>query len=77
MQTAILGLSELLVTMAMAHFWLGERLTAIQWIGATLLIISMALIGLERSQTKRSPGGLLSWLSPPSLPTDIPWQPHD
>jgi drug/metabolite transporter (DMT)-like permease len=77
MQTAILGLSELLVTMAMAHFWLGERLTTIQWIGATLLIISMTLIGLEKPQPKRSPGGLLSWLSPPNLPTDFPWQPHD
>jgi drug/metabolite transporter (DMT)-like permease len=77
MQTAILGLSEILVTMAMAHFWLGERLTTIQWIGAILLITSMALIGLEKKQPKRSPGGLLSWLSPPSLPSDFPWQPHD
>ncbi len=77
MQTAILGLSELIVTMGMAHFWLGERLTTIQWIGAILLIISMALIGLEKSQPKSKPGGLLSWLSPPGLPADIPWQPHD
>ena len=77
MQTAILGLSELLVTMAMAHFWLGERLTTTQWLGATLLLVSMALIGLEKPQPNHSTGGLLSWLSPPSLPTDFPWQPHD
>lgn len=78
MQTAILGLSELLVTMGMAHFWLGERLTTIQWIGAILLIVSMVLIGLEKpKKTKRRPGGLLSWLSPPGLPADFPWQPHD
>ncbi len=77
MQTAILGLSELVITMGMAHFWLDERLTTIQWIGAILLLTSMGLIGLERSQPKRSPGGLLSWLSPPGLPADFPWQPRD
>jgi len=77
MQTAILGLSELVVTMALAYIWLGERLTTIQWAGAILLLISMGLIGLEKPQQKDSPGGLLSWLSPPSLPTDFPWQPHD
>ena len=77
MQTAILGLSEIIVTMGLAHFWLGERLTTIQWIGATLLIVSMALIGLEKTQPKRGPGGLLGWLSPPGLPADFPWQPHD
>ena len=77
MQTAILGLSEILITMALAYYWLGERLTVIQWIGAIMLIVSMALIGLEKSQPKRSPGGLLSWISPPSLPADFPWQPHD
>ncbi len=77
MQTAILGLGELIVTMGLAHFWLDERLTTIQWIGAFLLLISMGLIGFEKSQPKRAPGGLLSWLSPPGLPADFPWQPHD
>ncbi len=77
MQTALLGLSEILVTMVLAYYWLGERLTTIQWVGALLLITSMALIGLEKAKPKRSPGGLLSWLSPPGLPTDFPWQPHD
>jgi drug/metabolite transporter (DMT)-like permease len=78
MQTAILGLSELLVTMVFAQFWLGERLTPIQWIGAILLLISLSLIGLEKPpQAPSRPGGLLSWLSHPSLPTDFPWQPHE
>lgn len=77
MQTAILGLSELIVTMALAYIWLGERLSLIQWIGAFLLIASMALIGFEKPQPKRLPGGWLSWISPPTLPSDIPWQPHD
>lgn len=78
MQTAILGLSELLVTMAFAQLWLGERLTIVQWVGAILLLASLSLIGLEKpTQAKRRPGGLLSWLSHPSLPTDFPWQPHE
>jgi drug/metabolite transporter (DMT)-like permease len=78
MQTAILGLSELLVTMIFAQIWLGERLTLVQWIGASLLLISLLLIGLEKpTQAKGKPGGLLSWLSHPSLPTDFPWQPHE
>jgi drug/metabolite transporter (DMT)-like permease len=78
MQTAILGLSELIVTMLAAQLWLGERLNAIQWAGAVLLSISLVLIGLEKkSPQKRSPGGWLSWLSHPSLPSDLPWQPHE
>jgi drug/metabolite transporter (DMT)-like permease len=78
MQTAILGLSELLVTMAFAQLWLGERLTIAQWIGAILLLVSLSLIGMEKpTQAKQKPGGLLSWLSHPSLPTDFPWQPHE
>jgi drug/metabolite transporter (DMT)-like permease len=72
LQTALLGLSELLVTMSMAHIWLGERLTNNQWIGAILLCISLLLIGLEKtSKKKRKIGGWLSWLSHPSLPSDL------
>jgi drug/metabolite transporter (DMT)-like permease len=78
MQTALLGLSELLVTIFFAHFWLGERLTPVQWMGAILLVISLLLIGLEKpSPPKRRPGGVLSWLTHPNLPTDFPWQPHE
>jgi len=78
MQTALLGLSELLVTMAMAHIWLGERLSTLQWIGAVLLCVSLFLVGLEKPiYKKRSTGGWLSWLSHPNLSGDIPWQPHD
>jgi drug/metabolite transporter (DMT)-like permease len=78
MQTAILGLSELLVTMIFAQAWLGERLTSVQWIGAILLLVSLMLVGIEKpTQAKRKPGGILSWLSHPSLPNDFPWQPHE
>jgi len=78
MQTAILGLSELLVAMAMAQLWLGERLSTQQWIGAIFLCASVFLIGLEKApQKKRGTGGWLSWLSHPTLPSDLPWQPRD
>jgi drug/metabolite transporter (DMT)-like permease len=78
MQTAILGLSELLVTMLFAHLWLGERLSTIQWIGAILLAVSLTLIGLDKPASRKSTsGGWLSWLSHPHLPSDLPWQPHD
>ncbi|MBU0511507.1 MAG: DMT family transporter, partial [Chloroflexi bacterium] len=78
MQTAILGLSELLITMLMAQVWLGERFSVQQWIGAILLCLSIFLIGLEKTPPqKRGPGGWLSWLSHPTLPSDLPWQMHD
>ena len=77
MQTALLGLSELLVTLFFAHLWLSERFTAGQWIGAFLLILSLALVGLEKSPPKKvTTGGFLSWLRPAGLPTNT-WQPHD
>jgi drug/metabolite transporter (DMT)-like permease len=78
MQTALLGLGELLVTMIMAHLWLGERLSTQQWMGAFFLCISLVLIGLEKPPKKKAgAGGWLSWLSHPALPSDVPWQPHD
>jgi drug/metabolite transporter (DMT)-like permease len=78
MQTALLGLSELLLSMLMAQTWLGEHLSLQQWAGAFLLGISLVLVGLDKATPKRAtPGGWLSWLSHPSLPREFPWQPHD
>ena len=34
MQTALLGLSEILITLFLAYVWLGERFSPVQWIGA-------------------------------------------
>ena len=77
MQTALLGLSELLVTLVFSHWMLGERFTAPQWIGAVLLCASLAMVGLEKERPKKqSTGGFLSWLRPAGVPTDT-WQPHD
>ena len=77
MQTALLGLSELLVALTFSYFWLGESFTATQWIGAGLLVTSLALVGLDKQPPqKTAPGGFLSWLRPAGLGADT-WQPHD
>ena len=43
-QTALLGLSELFVTLLLAFVLLGERLTVLQWLGGLLLITSGLLV---------------------------------
>jgi drug/metabolite transporter (DMT)-like permease len=77
MQTAILGLGELIITLVVSYLWLGERLNLYQWIGAILLVLSLGLVVYEKP-VRRSRGkeGWLSWLRPPGLPEDLPW-PHD
>lgn len=63
MQTALLSLGELLVTLTFAHLWLRERFTTQQWIGAIMLIVSLMLVGLEKSPPRQhGSGGFLSWL---------------
>jgi len=76
LQTAILGLGELIVTVALAHWWLGESLTPVQWAGAGLLILSMFLVGFDKyTPEKKRTSGILSWLNPPKISsTDLPWQ---
>ncbi len=78
LQTALLGLSELLVTLAVSHLWLGERLSLAQWVGAGLLLFSIVLVAKEKPTRPSSGGGKswLGWLRPPGLPRDIPW-PYD
>lgn len=76
LQTAMLGLGELLITVFVANFWLGERLTPPQILGGVMLGLSMLLVGFDRpTPEKRRNTGLLAWLNPPSVsPTDYPWQ---
>ena len=65
MQTAIIGLLELLVTMILAFAWLGERLHPVQWAGAVLLMAVVGLVSLEGPRFQRAwPRGWLRWLSP-------------
>jgi drug/metabolite transporter (DMT)-like permease len=75
MQTALIGLTELLITVIAAHLWLGEDLSPIQWVGAGLLATSLVLVGFDRyTPEKRFATGLLSWLNPPHIdPGDVPW----
>jgi drug/metabolite transporter (DMT)-like permease len=78
MQTALLGLSEILVTLFFAHIWLGERLNYQQWIGATLMISSLMLVVFEKPLPKQPTShGWLNWIRPSTPSSDIPWQPHD
>ena len=76
LQTAILGLAELLITVFFAHLWLGEELNQMQWLGAGLLCASMFLVGFDHYlPEKKYTRGLLSWLNPPQIrQTDFPWQ---
>ncbi len=74
LQTALLGLSELLVTVISSHWMLGDHLSIAQWLGACLLIISLLLVAKEKTTSLRSHKSVwLSWLRPPGLPKDIPW----
>jgi drug/metabolite transporter (DMT)-like permease len=67
-QTALLGLGELLVTIFFAQIWLGERLSHLQWLGGALLAFSLVLILFEKPVAQQQPtDGLLRWLHPQSL----------
>jgi len=79
MQTALLGLSELFVTIIVSHIWLKESLGSIQWVGAVLLGVSLLMVGFEKltPEKKIQPGSWLNWLRSPEVPPNIPWGPHD
>jgi drug/metabolite transporter (DMT)-like permease len=67
LDTALLGLGELIVTLSLAAIWLGERMTVGQWLGAGLLATSLLLIAFDRRGRASPPiGGWLRWLMPPS-----------
>jgi drug/metabolite transporter (DMT)-like permease len=71
MQTALLGLGELLVAILFSHLLLKESLTMLQWLGAFGLGISLLLVRLEKPPTHpHHPHGLLGWLQPPDFPSD-------
>lgn len=73
MQTALLGLGELLVAVLFSHIYLKETLTIIQWIGMAGLGTSLLLVWFEKpvSHPPTHPHGLLSFLQPPDFPTDF------
>jgi drug/metabolite transporter (DMT)-like permease len=73
MQTALLGLGELLIAILFSHLWLNEDLTSLQWLGATGLGLSLILVTLEKSSPVVHSGktGWLSWIRSPDLPKDV------
>ena len=56
-QTALLGVFEIIVTIIIAIILLDEHFTIIQWLGALLIIISILLVQFERNV----PQGLDWW----------------
>jgi drug/metabolite transporter (DMT)-like permease len=75
LQTSLLGLGELLVTILLANFWLGEHLTFDQWIGALLIGMNLILVAYDRPGAKRHSKGFLRWLNPTDVsPTDFPFK---
>ena len=72
MQTALLGLGELLVAILFSHLFLNERLTTLQWIGMAGLATSLLLVWFEKPISPPThPHGLLSFLQPPDFPEDF------
>jgi len=78
MQTALLGLGELLITILFSYIWLHEQLAPAQWLGAVGLATSLLLVRLEKPLSiPHGKTGWLSWIRPPDIPRDIPWGPHE
>jgi drug/metabolite transporter (DMT)-like permease len=80
MQTALLGLGELLITILFSYIWLHEKLLWSQWLGAAGLGISLLLVRFEnphRSVLAASKTGWLAWIRPPDLPQELPLGPHE
>ena len=77
LQTALLGLGELIVTVALSQILLSERFVFMQWIGAFLIIVNLILVIFDKpTNLKRNGRGFLYWLNPPSVnPLDTPF--HD
>ncbi|MCL4275722.1 MAG: DMT family transporter [Anaerolineales bacterium] len=73
MQTALLGLAELLIAIILSNLFLGENLSATQRLGAAGLGISLILVMYEKPAPPVHSGktGWLSWIRPPGLPKDM------
>jgi drug/metabolite transporter (DMT)-like permease len=76
LQAAILGLAELLITLVISHFLLGEMLSWTQMLGAIILGISLLMVALDKHDPlkRRHKGGWLAWIHPPEIK---PWSLQD
>jgi drug/metabolite transporter (DMT)-like permease len=72
MQTALLGLAELLIAIVFSSLLLGESLTVTQWLGVAGLGTSLFLVRYEKPApfAPAAKTGWLSWIRPPGLPKD-------
>lgn len=71
LDTALIGLGEIIVTLSLALLWLGERLSLTQWGGVLLLVLSIMLVAFDRRRRRRPlVGGWLRWLVPPMMYDD-------
>jgi len=72
MQTALLGLAELLIAIFFSNLLLGENLSLTQWLGALGLSVSLILVMYENPTPPPHSGktGWFSWIRPPSLPKE-------
>jgi drug/metabolite transporter (DMT)-like permease len=79
MQTALLGLAELVVALIVSSWWLHETLVWNQWMGAAGLATSLVLVRFERQRQRhlRRGTGWFAWIRPPDFPRDAPWTPHE
>lgn len=75
-QTALLGLSEIFITIVVSHLLLNESLTLLQWGGAAILGATLLLAGFEKPDLQRPKGGWLAWIHPPQI-APIPWNLED
>ena len=77
LQTALLGLGELVITVGLGLLWLHEELNLLQSIGIVGLIVSLLLVRFEKKRLPKRPGGWLNWIRPSQqIPSETPWGPH-
>lgn len=79
MQTALLGLAELLVTLVFSLWWLRESLAPAQWLGAVILALSLLLVRYEHpsAPTQSNGRGWFAWIRPPEVRTTPSWTPDE
>lgn len=79
MQTALLGLAELFVTVVFSIWWLRETLAPAQWLGALVLAISLLLVRYENPSgpTQSNRRGWFAWIRPPEVQASPTWTPDE
>ncbi len=60
-ETSLGGLLELLLSLLLAFLLLGERMTLVQWVGGTLLVVSMLLLSRDRGMRLAQGNEPLEW----------------